>query len=126
PVAASPQVLVIDDSITLRKLTESLLVSHGMRVVLVRDRSEALASLQDQLPDVVMIHGDMPGTDGYALAEELRGDARYSALPLIMLTSDNSRQRPEQAAAQAAQVDLAKPYREEALVDAVRAALASG
>ena len=92
---------------------------HGMHVALVRDRSEALAFLRDRLPDVVVIDVDNSGTEGHRLADDLRQDARYSALPVIMLTPRGSQEHGNGAARRAVEVDLAKPYREGTLVDAV-------
>ena len=126
PEASLPLALVVDDSITLRKVTERLLSRHDMHVVLVRDRSEALAFLQDRLPDVVVIDVDNSGTEGHQLADDLRQDPRYSALPVIMLTPRGGQGSDNGAARRAVEVELAKPYREGILVDAVLGVLDHG
>ena len=118
-VGGSLRTLVVDDSITLHKVTEHLLARHGMQVALVRDRSEALAFLQDRLPDVIVIDVDDSGTEGHRLADDLRQDPRYATLPVIMLTPRGGQEHENGAARRAVEVDLAKPYREGTLVDAV-------
>ncbi len=94
--AAKPTVLIADDSITTRTLEKSLLEARGYRVLVATDGHEALATLGHAPVDVVVADIEMPRTDGFALVEEMKGDARFAAIPVILVTSrdaDSDRRR---------------------------------
>jgi chemosensory pili system protein ChpA (sensor histidine kinase/response regulator) len=124
-VPRRPLVLVVDDSITVRKVSERLLSAHGMDVALARDGYEALSLLEEQCPDVVLLDVEMPHMDGYELAQRLRGDPRHQHLPIIMVTSRAGAKHREQAARSGVDVYIGKPYQESDLLERIHELLAA-
>jgi chemosensory pili system protein ChpA (sensor histidine kinase/response regulator) len=121
--AAAPQiplVLVVDDSITVRRVTQRLLVREGYRVALAADGLQALERLQQERPTVVLSDIEMPRMDGFDLARNIRGDARLADLPIIMITSRIAGKHREHAMELGVNNYLGKPYSEEELLSLVR------
>ena len=121
--AAAPQiplVLVVDDSITVRRVTQRLLVREGYRVALAADGLQALERLQEERPTVVLSDIEMPRMDGFDLARNIRGDARLADLPIIMITSRIAEKHREHAMELGVNNYLGKPYSEEELLSLVR------
>ena len=121
--AAAPQVplvLVVDDSITVRRVTQRLLAREGYRVALAADGIQALAKLAEERPAVVLSDIEMPRMDGFDLARNIRGDARLSKLPIIMITSRIAEKHREHARELGVDHYLGKPYSEEELLSLVK------
>jgi len=116
----TPLVMVVDDSITVRRVTQRLLLREGYRVVLANDGLQALTRLQEELPAVVLSDIEMPRMDGFDLARNIRGDERTRALPIIMITSRIAEKHREHAAALGVDHYLGKPYAEEELLGLIR------
>ena len=122
-IAATPQiplVMVVDDSITVRRVTQRLLQREGYRVVLAADGLQALERLQDELPSVVLSDIEMPRMDGFDLARNIRGDARLKGLPIVMITSRIAEKHREYAKELGVDHYLGKPYPEEELMSLVK------
>jgi chemosensory pili system protein ChpA (sensor histidine kinase/response regulator) len=115
-----PLVLVVDDSITVRRVTQRLLVREGYRVALAADGLQALERLQQERPTVVLSDIEMPRMDGFDLARNIRGDARLADLPIIMITSRIAEKHREHAMELGVNNYLGKPYSEEELLSLVR------
>ncbi|MFT3956916.1 MAG: Hpt domain-containing protein [Piscinibacter sp.] len=115
-VAAVPLVLVVDDSLTVRRVTQRLLVREGYRVVLAKDGMEALEKLAEERPQVVLSDIEMPRMDGFDLVRNIRGDARLRDLPVIMITSRIAQKHRDYAAELGVDHYLGKPYSEEDLL----------
>jgi chemosensory pili system protein ChpA (sensor histidine kinase/response regulator) len=113
---ASPLILVVDDSLTVRRVTQRLLVREGYRVTLAKDGIEALERLADELPQVVLSDIEMPRMDGFDLVRNIRGDTRLRALPVIMITSRIAQKHRDYAAELGVDHYLGKPYSEEDLL----------
>ena len=113
---AAPLVLVVDDSLTVRRVTQRLLVREGYRVTLAKDGIEALERLAEELPQVVLSDIEMPRMDGFDLVRNIRGDARLRALPVIMITSRIAQRHRDYAAELGVDHYLGKPYSEEDLL----------
>lgn len=92
-----PQILLVDDSITVRRVTQRLLQRAGYRVKLAADGLQALERLQEERPAVVLLGIEMPRMNGFDLARNIRGDARLKDLPIIMITACLTEQHREQA-----------------------------
>lgn len=121
PVApAVPLVLVVDDSITVRRVTQRLLQREGYRVALAADGLQALERLAEELPSVVLSDIEMPRMDGFDLARNIRGDARLSHLPIVMITSRIAEKHREHAKELGVNHYLGKPYSEEELMSLVK------
>jgi chemosensory pili system protein ChpA (sensor histidine kinase/response regulator) len=116
--------LVVDDSITVRRVTQRLLERHGMRVATARDGVDALTLLQDQIPDVVLLDIEMPRMDGYELATQIRADSRLRAVPIVMITSRVGDKHRAKAIEIGVDDYLGKPYQESQLLDAIEPLLA--
>ncbi len=115
-----PLVLVVDDSITVRRVTQRLLQREGYRVSLAADGLQALERLADELPAVVLSDIEMPRMDGFDLARNIRGDERLKPLPIIMITSRIAEKHREHAMELGVNHYLGKPYSEEELLSLVR------
>ncbi len=111
--------LVVDDSITVRRVTQRLLERNGMRVMTAKDGVEAMALLQDHVPDVILLDIEMPRMDGYEVAGQVRSDARIADVPIIMITSRVGDKHRARAIELGVDDYLGKPYQESQLLDAI-------
>ncbi|MEJ8847239.1 Hpt domain-containing protein [Variovorax rhizosphaerae] len=116
-----PLVLVVDDSITVRRVTQRLLQREGYRVALAADGLQALERLQQERPAVVLSDIEMPRMDGFDLARNIRADESLAGLPIIMITSRIAEKHREHAKQLGVNHYLGKPYSEEELLRLVRA-----
>jgi chemosensory pili system protein ChpA (sensor histidine kinase/response regulator) len=118
PVAVQqvPLVLVVDDSITVRRVTQRLLKREGYRVALAADGLQALEQLQLEKPAVVLADIEMPRMDGFDLVRNIRADDRLKDLPVIMITSRIAEKHREYARALGVDHYLGKPYPEDELI----------
>jgi chemosensory pili system protein ChpA (sensor histidine kinase/response regulator) len=117
--------LVVDDSITVRRVTQRLLERHGMRVMTAKDGVDALSILQDHLPDVILLDIEMPRMDGYELASHVRSDARIADIPIVMITSRVGEKHRARAIELGVNDYLGKPYQENQLLDAIEPLVAA-
>ncbi len=115
-----PLVLVVDDSITVRRVTQRLLQREGYRVAMAADGLLALEQLAGERPAVVLSDIEMPRMDGFDLARNIRGDTRLADLPIIMITSRIAEKHREHAMELGVNHYLGKPYSEEELLALVR------
>jgi chemosensory pili system protein ChpA (sensor histidine kinase/response regulator) len=116
----APLVLVVDDSITVRRVTQRLLKREGFRVVMAMDGLQALEVLREERPVVVVSDIEMPRMDGLDLTRNIRRDAALANLPIIMITSRIAQKHRDHAAALGVNHYLGKPYSEAELVGLVR------
>lgn len=119
----SPLAMVVDDSITIRRVSERFLTRNGFRVMTAKDGMDALAKLQSMVPDVMLLDIEMPRIDGFELATYMRNSETLRDTPIVMITSrggDKHRRRAEEIG-----VDrfLTKPYQEQDLLDNIRSVL---
>lgn len=115
-----PLILVVDDSITVRRVTQRMLLRDGYRVAMAADGLQALERLQEEMPAVVLSDIEMPRMDGFDLVRNIRADARMKALPIIMITSRIAEKHREHAMELGINHYLGKPYSEEELLRLVR------
>jgi chemosensory pili system protein ChpA (sensor histidine kinase/response regulator) len=111
--------MVVDDSITVRRVTQRLLERNGMRVITARDGLDAVALLQDNVPDVILLDIEMPRMDGYEVAAHVRNDPRLKDVPIIMVTSRVGEKHRARAIELGVDDYLGKPYQEAQLLDAI-------
>jgi chemosensory pili system protein ChpA (sensor histidine kinase/response regulator) len=111
--------LVVDDSITVRRVTQRLLERNGMRVMTAKDGVDALAILEDHLPDVILLDIEMPRMDGYEVAAFVRADERLHDIPIVMITSRVGEKHRARAIELGVNDYLGKPYQENQLLDAI-------
>ena len=115
-VAAAPLILVVDDSLTVRRVTQRLLVREGYRVTLAKDGLDALERLAEEIPQIVLSDIEMPRMDGFDLVRNIRADARWRELPVIMITSRIAQKHRDHAIELGVDHYLGKPYSEEDLL----------
>jgi chemosensory pili system protein ChpA (sensor histidine kinase/response regulator) len=111
--------LVVDDSITVRRVTQRLLERNGMRVMTAKDGVDALSILEEHLPDVILLDIEMPRMDGYEVAAHVRGDERLKHIPIVMITSRVGEKHRARAIELGVDDYLGKPYQENQLLDAI-------
>jgi len=111
--------LVVDDSITVRRVTQRLLERNGMRVLTAKDGVEAVSLLQENLPDIILLDIEMPRMDGYEVAAQVRNDPRLQHIPIVMITSRVSEKHRARAIEIGVDDYLGKPYQESQLLDAI-------
>ncbi len=120
---AEPQrsmlVLVVDDSVTVRKVTSRLLERHGMSVLTAKDGVDAMQLLEEHMPDLMLLDIEMPRMDGFEVATQVRNDPRLQHLPIIMITSRTGQKHRDRAMAIGVNDYLGKPYQESVLLDSI-------
>ncbi|TFW04694.1 hybrid sensor histidine kinase/response regulator, partial [Oxalobacteraceae bacterium OM1] len=109
-------VMVVDDSLTVRRVTQRLLAREGYQVVLSKDGVDALEHLQSVTPDVMLVDIEMPRMDGFDLTRNVRGDERTRHIPIIMITSRTAAKHRNYALELGVNEYLGKPYQEEQLL----------
>jgi len=119
----APVIMVVDDSLTVRRVTQRLLEREGYQVVLAKDGVEALEQLQHELPALMLVDIEMPRMDGYDLTRKVRGDARSSAIPIIMITSRSADKHRNLAMELGVNAYFGKPYPEPELLETIAALL---
>ncbi|WP_458723445.1 Hpt domain-containing protein [Pseudomonas brenneri] len=112
-------VLVVDDSVTVRKVTSRLLERHGMSVLTAKDGIDAIAVLEEHTPDLMLLDIEMPRMDGFEVAIQVRNDPRLKRLPIIMITSRTGQKHRDRAMAIGVNDYLGKPYQESVLLESI-------
>jgi chemosensory pili system protein ChpA (sensor histidine kinase/response regulator) len=120
-VHAAPLVMVVDDSITVRKITGRLLEREGYRVLTAKDGVDALEQLKGELPSLMLVDIEMPRMDGFDLARNVRGDPRTMEIPIIVISSRTAPKHKSRATQLGVNVFLGKPYEEAELMRHVAA-----
>ncbi len=121
----TPIAMVVDDSITMRKVSGNLLRRHGFEVITAKDGIDAVAQLNDHLPDIILLDVEMPRMDGFEFATLVRNVEQYSKLPIIMITSRTGEKHRERARSIGVNAYLGKPYQELELVETMQNLLGS-
>ena len=114
-----PTIMVVDDSLTVRKVTGRLLERQGYLVVTARDGVEAMEKLQELVPDVMLVDIEMPRMDGFDLTRNVRADARLARVPVIMITSRTADKHQNYAKEIGVSHFLGKPYQEADLLEKI-------
>jgi chemosensory pili system protein ChpA (sensor histidine kinase/response regulator) len=116
PDALPPVVMVVDDSLTVRKVTQRLLTREGYQVMLAKDGVDALRQLQDVVPDAMLLDIEMPRMDGFDLTRNLRADERFAHDADHHDHVAHRRQAPQSCDGLGVNVYLGKPYQEDELL----------
>ncbi len=111
-----PFVMVVDDSITMRKVTGRVLERHSFEVGTAKDGIDAIEKMAERVPDLMLLDIEMPRMDGYELAQTMRGDARLRDVPIIMITSRTGDKHRQRAFELGVNRYLGKPYQEPELI----------
>ena len=120
--AGPPLVMVVDDSLTVRKITSRLLTREGFEVVTAKDGMDALQRMTEKarLPDVILLDIEMPRMDGFEFTKTIKSDPRHAHIPIIMITSRTAEKHRNRAQALGVNAYLGKPYQEEELLRHLR------
>ncbi len=118
-------IMVVDDSMTVRRVTQRLLEREGYHVMLAKDGVDALEQLQGQVPDLMLVDIEMPRMDGFDLTRNVRGDERTRAVPIIMITSRSADKHRNYALQLGVNAYFGKPFQEPVLLDAIAGLLQS-
>jgi chemosensory pili system protein ChpA (sensor histidine kinase/response regulator) len=119
-------VMVVDDSVTVRKVTSRLLEREGYDVITAKDGVDAITLLQDQQPDIMLLDIEMPRMDGFEVAKRVRSSQYQQALPIIMITSRTGEKHRLRGLEAGANLYMGKPYQEEALLESIRGLIKHG
>ncbi len=120
PAAVAPLAMIVDDSLTVRKITGRLLTRAGFRVVAARDGIDALQLLDVERPDVILLDIEMPRMDGFEFTKTIKGDPRNAHIPIVMITSRTAEKHRNRARELGVDLFLGKPFQEEELIKNLR------
>lgn len=112
----APTIMVVDDSLTVRKITSRLLAKEGYQVVTAKDGVDAMQHLQEFLPDVMLVDIEMPRMDGFELTRNVRSDPQTAHIPIIMITSRTAEKHRNYAKELGVNAYLGKPFQEDDLL----------
>ena len=124
PAAPARTVMVVDDSLTVRKITSRLLEREGYRVLAAKDGVDALEQVNRSLPDIMLVDIEMPRMDGFDLTRNLRGDPRTAAVPIIVISSRTADKHRAHAFELGVNDFIGKPYQEAELLAHIQKYLA--
>jgi chemosensory pili system protein ChpA (sensor histidine kinase/response regulator) len=116
-------VMVVDDSLTVRRVTQRFLLREGYQVVLAKDGVDALEQLQSFTPDIMLVDIEMPRMDGFDLTRNVRGDERTKNTPIIMITSRTADKHRNYADELGVNAYFGKPFQEDKLLEAIKGLL---
>ncbi|WP_223620279.1 Hpt domain-containing protein [Lysobacter sp. ESA13C] len=111
-----PLVMVVDDSVTMRKVTGRVLERHNFEVITAKDGIDALERMAERVPDLMLLDIEMPRMDGYELATQMKADARMREVPIVMITSRTGEKHRQRAFEIGVERYLGKPYQELELI----------
>ena len=121
PAAESlPLVLIVDDSLTVRKITSRLLTREGFAVATAKDGVDALQAIGERTPDVILLDIEMPRMDGFEFTKTIKNDPKAAHVPIVMITSRTAEKHRARAAELGVDLYLGKPYQEDELLRHLR------
>lgn len=115
--AHKPVVLIVDDSVTVRKVTSRLLERNGYEAQVATDGIDALEKLQEMLPEVIVLDIEMPRMDGFEVANHIRHNPRLQHIPIVMITSRTGEKHRERAFGIGVNEYMGKPFQEQMLLE---------
>jgi chemosensory pili system protein ChpA (sensor histidine kinase/response regulator) len=122
--ADHPLVMIVDDSLTVRRITSKLLTREGFDVLTARDGLDALALLETEMPDVILLDIEMPRMDGFEFTKNIKANERTAQIPIVMITSRTAEKHRNLAKDLGVDLYLGKPFQEEELLRHLREMLA--
>ena len=121
--AVQPTVLVVDDSVTVRKVTSRFLERQGIKVLIAKDGVDAIEILQESTPDLVLLDIEMPRMDGFEVATQMRHSSRLKNIPIIMITSRTGEKHRQRAFEIGVDDYMGKPFQEKQLLKKIKSLL---
>ncbi|USA53307.1 Hpt domain-containing protein [Acinetobacter sp. C32I] len=117
-------IMIVDDSVTVRKVTSRLLERQGYDVVTAKDGVDAIEQLETVKPDLMLLDIEMPRMDGFEVSNLVRHHEIHRDLPIIMITSRTGEKHRERALSLGVNQYMGKPFQEEALLENIESLLA--
>jgi chemosensory pili system protein ChpA (sensor histidine kinase/response regulator) len=118
--SGNPLVMVVDDSLTVRKITSRMLTREGYEVATAKDGVDALQQLQEIKPDCILLDVEMPRMDGFEFARNVRADAQTRAIPIVMISSRTADKHRKHALDIGVNEYMGKPYQEDQLLALIK------
>ncbi len=125
-IVTQPIIMVVDDSITVRKVTTRLLERNNITAVTAKDGIDAIAQLEEVIPDVMLLDIEMPRMDGFELASYIRNEPKLKHIPIIMITSRTGDKHRKRAKEIGVNGYLGKPYQELDLLNHIKELMKDG
>jgi chemosensory pili system protein ChpA (sensor histidine kinase/response regulator) len=125
-IESKSTILVVDDSVTVRKVTSRFLERQGFNVAVAKDGIDAIEILQDMTPDMILLDIEMPRMDGFEVATQVRHNSRLKQIPIIMITSRTGEKHRERALEIGVNDYMGKPFQEKELLDKMQKLLGEG
>jgi chemosensory pili system protein ChpA (sensor histidine kinase/response regulator) len=122
--AGKPLVMIVDDSLTVRRITSRLLAREGFDVVSAKDGVDALELLLTDAPDVILLDIEMPRMDGFEFTKKIKADPKTAGIPIVMITSRTAEKHRNRARELGVELYLGKPFQEDELLTHLREMLA--
>jgi len=119
PAHHVPTLMVVDDSLTVRKVSQRLLEREGYRVLLAKDGVDALEQMQETRPSLILADIEMPRMDGFDLTRHVRGNEATHDIPIIMITSRTADKHRNYALDLGVDAYFGKPFQEDVLLAAI-------
>lgn len=119
-IESKSTILVVDDSVTVRKVTSRFLERQGFNVALAKDGVDAIEILQDTTPDMILLDIEMPRMDGFEVATQVRHNKRLRHIPIIMITSRTGEKHRERALEIGVNDYMGKPFQEQELLNKIQ------
>jgi chemosensory pili system protein ChpA (sensor histidine kinase/response regulator) len=119
PKAKVRTIMIVDDSVTVRKVTTRLMERQGWEVETAKDGLDAVNQLQEIYPDVMLLDIEMPKMDGFEVLRRVRHDERLKDLPIIMITSRTGEKHKQEALELGVNRYLGKPFQEANLLSTI-------
>ncbi|HEY5994556.1 MAG TPA: Hpt domain-containing protein [Gallionellaceae bacterium] len=119
PLQTVPLIMVVDDSLTVRKVTSRMLARAGYDVATAKDGVDALEQLTQVIPDVMLLDVEMPRMDGFELTRQIRRDPKLHNLPILMITSRTAEKHRDHALELGVNAYFGKPFQEEELLQQI-------
>ena len=119
-----PLVMIVDDSLTVRRITSRLLTREGFDVVSAKDGIDALELMQTETPDVILLDIEMPRMDGFEFTRKIKADPQHARIPIVMITSRTAEKHRNLARDLGVELYLGKPFQEDELLTNLREMLA--
>ncbi|WP_456049268.1 Hpt domain-containing protein [Acinetobacter halotolerans] len=110
-------IMIVDDSVTVRKVTSRLLERQGYDVVTAKDGVDAIEQLETIKPDLMLLDIEMPRMDGFEVTNLVRHHEIHRNLPIIMITSRTGEKHRERALSLGVNQYMGKPFQEETLLE---------
>lgn len=119
-VSSKKLIMVVDDSLTVRKATARFLQREGYDYILAKDGQNAIEMLATATPDLILLDVEMPRMDGFGLAKHVREHQRHSNVPIIMITSRTAPKHKQRSEALGVNEYMGKPFKEEELLENIK------